>query len=309
MKYKGTFVLALGCLLSATAAYGQATRTWVSGTGSDANPCSRTAPCQTFSGAFSKTATGGEINAIDPGGFGTMNINKSITVDGTGPMASILASNTNGIIINGAGAVVNLRNLVINGAHTTIGNGIRIINAAAVNIDNVTIENFVGAGSDTNGRGISIETTTPDVRVNVTNSNIFNTGRFGIHMAPTAGNVILTVDGVRITNGFVGIQLRQLGHGVITNSLVTNNSSAAVTLELTSASSVITNSTLSNSAYGIFNGNGGSPTTRIMGNTITGNATAGLQINSGQVISSGGNIIRSNNPAGNETPSSTIASQ
>ena len=48
----------------------QATRTWVSGVGDDANPCSRTAPCKTWAGAISKTAAGGEINAIDPGGFG-----------------------------------------------------------------------------------------------------------------------------------------------------------------------------------------------------------------------------------------------
>ena len=44
-------------------ALGQATRTWVSGVGDDANPCSRTAPCKTFAGAISKTAAGGEIIA------------------------------------------------------------------------------------------------------------------------------------------------------------------------------------------------------------------------------------------------------
>ena len=79
------------------------TRTWVSGVGDDLNPCSRTAPCKTFAGAFTKTAAGGEINVIDPGGFGTINITKSITIDGYGPMSSILASNSNGIIVNGAG--------------------------------------------------------------------------------------------------------------------------------------------------------------------------------------------------------------
>ena len=48
--------------LPTTSAHAQATRTWVSGVGDDANPCSRTAPCKTFAGAISKTATGGEIN-------------------------------------------------------------------------------------------------------------------------------------------------------------------------------------------------------------------------------------------------------
>lgn len=48
-----------------TLAHAQATRTWVSGVGDDANPCSRTAPCKTFAGAISKTAAFGEINVLD----------------------------------------------------------------------------------------------------------------------------------------------------------------------------------------------------------------------------------------------------
>src|SRR4051794_35099722 len=106
-------------LVLPTTAFGQATRTWVSGVGDDANPCSRTAPCKTFAGAISKTAAGGEIDVIDPGGFGAVTITKGITLDGgTGSgWAAILASGTNGIIINaGAGDVVTLRNLSINGA-------------------------------------------------------------------------------------------------------------------------------------------------------------------------------------------------
>jgi hypothetical protein len=69
-------------LLYAAPAQAQATRTWVSGVGDDANPCSRTAPCKTFAGAISKTAPGGEIDALDPGGFGALTITKSITIDG-----------------------------------------------------------------------------------------------------------------------------------------------------------------------------------------------------------------------------------
>src|SRR6188474_2194313 len=94
----------------------QATRTWVSGVGDDVNPCSRTAPCKTFAGAISKTAAGGEINIIDPGGYGAVTITKSMTIDGGGSFASILSSMTNGVIINAPGAVVILRNLNINGA-------------------------------------------------------------------------------------------------------------------------------------------------------------------------------------------------
>src|SRR2546423_14193347 len=92
-------------------AHAQATRTWVSGGGDDVNPCSRTAPCKTFAGAISKTAAGGEINIVDPGGFGAVTITKSITIDGGGSFASVLAAGTNGINVSaGPSDVVVLRN-------------------------------------------------------------------------------------------------------------------------------------------------------------------------------------------------------
>src|SRR5438552_12500621 len=88
--------------LSSTEAQAQATRTWVSGVGDDVNPCSRTAPCKTWAGAISKTAAGGEIDALDPGGFGTVTITKSITLDGTtgSGFGSILASAVTGVFVN-----------------------------------------------------------------------------------------------------------------------------------------------------------------------------------------------------------------
>src|SRR6202049_4231120 len=82
------------------AAQAQASRPWVSGVGDDANPCSRTAPCKTFAGAISKTAAGGEIDALDPGGFGAVTITKAMTLDGGGgQVASVLVNGTNGIVV------------------------------------------------------------------------------------------------------------------------------------------------------------------------------------------------------------------
>src|SRR6266550_4525079 len=102
MKQRLAMAVTFGILVAATSsvAHGQATRTWVSGVGDDANPCSRTAPCKTFAGAISKTAAGGEINALDPGGYGAVTITKAITIDGGGTFASILSSLVNGIVIN-----------------------------------------------------------------------------------------------------------------------------------------------------------------------------------------------------------------
>src|SRR6266568_3695702 len=102
-KFRFTFnalAIAIFTFAFASMAQAQATRTWVSGVGDDANPCSRTAPCKTFAGAISKTAAGGEISVLDPGGFGAVTITKSITIDGDGTLAGILASLTNGIIVN-----------------------------------------------------------------------------------------------------------------------------------------------------------------------------------------------------------------
>src|SRR5215813_6945147 len=104
-------------LLGTTLMSAQASRTWVSGVGDDVNPCSRTAPCKTFAGAISKTADGGEIDALDPGGFGALTITKSITLDGGGgQVASVLVAGTNGIVVAApSNAVVILRNLRLDG--------------------------------------------------------------------------------------------------------------------------------------------------------------------------------------------------
>src|SRR5579875_1931088 len=108
----------LSFLLPSGPAQAQASRTWVSGVGDDANPCSRTAPCKTFAGAISKTTAGGEIDALDPGGFGTLTITKAITIDGGGgQVASVLAAGTPGMTINDSTTtdVVILRNLRFDG--------------------------------------------------------------------------------------------------------------------------------------------------------------------------------------------------
>jgi hypothetical protein len=302
------YFLAFLLMPFATGAYAQATRTWVSGVGDDVNPCSRTAPCKTFAGAISKTATGGEINVLDSGGFGAITITKSITIDGAGAHASILAVNVNGVIVNGPGITVNLRNLSINGANATTGNGIRILQAGAVNIDNVSLLNFGGTG--TNGRGITIETATSGVRVNVLNSSIANMENHGIHSVPTGGSVQLVVDNVRIANGGgAGIDLRENTAATISRSaLINHRNQAAVRLELTSANATISTSVLANNAAGITNtAAGGAPSVFLYGNTITRSTVSALQIQSGTMTSLGNNIIRGN--AGNEAPSSTIATQ
>jgi hypothetical protein len=166
-------------------AYAQATRTWVSGLGNDADPCSRTAPCKTFAGAISKTAAGGEINALDPGGFGAVTITKAITIDGGGgQVASVLAAGTNGIVINaGANDTVTLRNMRINGVKgTPTGglNGVQFQSGAALHIENCTIFGFTQ-----NGININLNSSAA-TRVFVTDTVVSNSaGGIGAHNAGT----------------------------------------------------------------------------------------------------------------------------
>ena len=304
----------LSCLVGAlfltlaTPAFGQATRTWVSGVGDDVNPCSRTAPCKTFAGAISKTATNGEINCLDSAGFGAVTINKSVTIDCHTEHGGVLALNTNGVLVNAAGITVTLRGLVINGAGGTTGNGVRIIQAGSVNIDDCIIENFAGAGPS-NGRGVSIETANANVRVTIQNSHFYNLNFVGIQSVPTGGNVILDIDNVQLSRGgSTHIDLRQLTQATINRTSATNSpAGAGLTLELTTANATVANSNFSDNLIGILNGNGGTPTTRLFNSVITGNSSAGLSIAAGQVLSAGNNIIRGN--SGNEAPSSNAGTQ
>src|SRR5687767_12339216 len=152
-------VLASGAatLMLAAPAQAQACRTWVSGVGNDADPCSRTAPCKTFAGAISKTAEGGEISVLDPGGYGTGNSGNSLPIDGgTGSgWASILASGTTGVIVNvttnPATAVVILRNITINGTRHAINcaagtNGISYLAGSRLIVEKCTIYGFATNG-------------------------------------------------------------------------------------------------------------------------------------------------------------------
>ncbi|BDI32630.1 outer membrane protein B [Capsulimonas corticalis] len=159
-------------LAFATTAHAQATRTWVSGVGDDVNPGSRTAPCKTIAGAISKTAAGGEIDALDPGGFGTITITKALTLDGgAGQVASILASGVSGITINaGPSDVVTIRNFRINGIVGTLSPGtigIRFLAGKQLIIENCNVFGFSGAGVDV--------TTTLPSQVVIKHSSFTNT--------------------------------------------------------------------------------------------------------------------------------------
>ncbi|MEO8433480.1 MAG: right-handed parallel beta-helix repeat-containing protein [Pyrinomonadaceae bacterium] len=293
------FVAAFGVMAQA-----QATRTWVSGVGDDLNPCSRTAPCKTFAGAISRTFINGEIDALDPGGFGTITITKSITLDGgTGSgWASILASGTNGVNINLTNVsgndpqkTVRLRNLSINGTGSSgaVGtrtgiNGVRIILATgSVFVENCLITDF-------SNRGITDERTTGG-KLFVSDTTVRNTTATGIAIAPASGATAIsaTLDNVRVENCLFGVAVGNGGKAMISNSVFSGNGTGVESEGPFGASQLTVNAcSINNNTTGILNG--GSTTIRLSNNDIALNGTA----ITGATNSFGNNRISGNTAVG-----------
>jgi hypothetical protein len=298
----------LAVLLQTAPAHAQAFRTFVSGVGDDANPCSRTAPCKTFAGAISKTQVNGEINCLDPGGFGALTITKSITVDCHEVFASILNAGTNGINVafdsfgaNDVRKTVRLRNINFNGVDTGI-NGIRItgggvITAGVVIIEDCLIDgNFAGAA-----RGIS------DERVGggelyVSNTTVRNTGQIGILVVPAGGGVAgqridAAFDNVRVQNSAQGVVIGNNVRAMINRSVFSGHTGAGILAggALAPIEVNVSNSVSSNNATGVQN-NGGTTTIRLSTNDISFNGMA----LSGATQSFGNNRMLGNTSFGND---------
>jgi Right handed beta helix region len=236
MHNKTKYLAVVGTTLALAAlsapAHAQATRTFVSGVGNDADPCSRTAPCKTFAGAISKTFINGEIDCLDPGGFGTLTITKSITIDCTGTLGSVLASGTNGFNINIAVnandpfRTVRLRGLTINGTGPsgTIGTrtglkGISITQAATVILEDLVISDFSQQGIN--------DARTAGGRLIIRNSVIRNNTGSGISAAGAAGNNT-SIDNVHSINNAFGVATANGNTVSIVRSVFSGNTNAGV---------------------------------------------------------------------------------
>jgi hypothetical protein len=291
--------------LAVQSASAQATRTWVSGTGNDADPCSRTAPCKTFAGAISKTATGGEISVLDPGGFGAVTITKSITIDGGGgQVASVLAAGTNGIAISAGAGTVTLRNLRINGilGAPVVGlNGIQFLSGAALHIENCTIFGFAQNGININLSSASVahvfvtdtvvshsaggiaakNTGAGNVFVSMQRTTLAQNSGFGLKADGTggAGAIISAVSdsliagngtGVLATGGAAGVAIEMTRSSIVNNvgAGAQSNGSAG------SANILLSNTLVSGNNPGLSSAGGGSLTT-YKNNNANGNFTDG----------------------------------
>jgi hypothetical protein len=293
------FAFAICFCAMTSAAQAQATRTWVSGVGDDANPCSRTAPCKTFPGAYSKTAVGGEIDVLDPGGFGTITIGHAITIDGGGGViASILASSTVGINVNaGANDEVTIRNIQINGISQSSFPGTNAINfnsGRTLNVEKCVIENF-------SGFGINFQ---PVVRsfLHVVNTVIENTGNNGIIISTTATTGGVNRADVRWTHvvdsNSNGIQIganSRVGLYSVTSSrngiasgtgdgILANGANTFVNID----DSLVMN----NATSGLHTQNGS--LMDVSNSSIYDNGTFGVQTDTGQIFSGLNNRVKGN---------------
>jgi hypothetical protein len=294
MKHRSvrTGLALMTCLLLGTSlAHAQATRTWVSGVGDDANPCSRTAPCKTFAGAISKTAAGGEISVLDPGGFGAVTITKSITINGDGTLAGILASLTNGVIVNaGANDVVTLRNISINGGGNGL-NGIRFLNGAMLIVDKVSISGFTGSGIDAD--------ISSNAALIVSDSSIRG-GATGIRADANALRLDTSINNVAFRGSVNGLDTQGASSFAnVSNSIFTKSNGIAVFAE--GGAINLENSEVSGNGIGLQPQLGAN--IRITNNGFYDNQT-GFACGTGGTLTSAGNNRKANNTGG-VTPACT----
>jgi len=303
-------IMAITLILS-SGAQAQATRTWVSGVGSDANPCSRTAPCKTFAGAIVKTAINGEINCLDPAGYGAVTITKSITIDCEDTQGSILNTGTTAVTINlGASdtvKTVRLRGLSINGSGTDGITGTRAIlvssaNTAAVKlfVDEVYIQNQVNEGIFFNGPGGDLV---------VRDSLITNCNGNGIRtlssLSGAAGIIHVSVNRTTAHLNGQGIRFEGNSFGVVSNSSASNNTLngfVVFPVSVGGAEMNIVDSTANNNRqFGVFSGGTGQVgVVRIFNLTAFHNTSLQLEVAAGgSILSNGKNHIGTpSDPAG-----------
>ena len=276
-------------------AQAQATRTWISGVGDDVNPCSRTAPCKTFAGAISKTAAGGEIDCLDPGGFGTVTITKAMTLDCTYANGSILASGTNGINVSaGANDIVVIRGLSINGSGTGL-DGIKFNSGAQLSVEHCFILGFTQ-----NAIEVALSTAAD---VYITNTYITNVNK-GVLATTTVPFVFMYLNNTYIFNtGTSGFEANAGIAATIINGAFTSTGNA---VNLTGASQVnVESSTLIDNGTA-FNASGSGSTIRVANNAIYNNATNFNIAVGGSIASAGNNRITA---GGATVPNTTITLQ
>jgi hypothetical protein len=210
---------AAGTAAAVSTASGSAQRTFVSaGSGNDANPCTRTAPCRNFAAAIAQTAAGGEVVALDSGGYGPVTIGSSISlIAPPGVYAGITAFSGNAITINaGSSDTVTLRGLTLTGLGGS--SGIQINSAGTVDIQQDTIKGFSAYGIDANP-------TTGSVTVHVEDTTVTHTGNDGIFLGTMTNGAVVKgmIVNSRFEEGFNGVEAWFQSQVAVQSSVAADN--------------------------------------------------------------------------------------
>jgi hypothetical protein len=223
--------LALAVTLPAVPANAQAPRTFVSAAGTDNPTCSFAAPCRHFQAAADATSAGGEVDALDPAGYGPINIDRPITIEGQGWSYIAPPASGNGITINAVSGKVTIRGVSLNGVGISgITRGILFNSGTSLNVQNCIIENF-------SGYGILFQPTAAS-KISVSNT-VASDNNFGIYIGPTGGATTIGVlDHVHIENsindGLTLIGTQQNIVATITESVIADNGGDGITATGTS---------------------------------------------------------------------------
>jgi hypothetical protein len=276
--------LALAVTLPAVSAQAQSPRTFVSAAGSDSNPCSFAAPCRHFQAAVNATSAGGEVDALDPAGYGPINIDRAITIEGQGWSYIAPPAGGNGITINAVSGNVAIHGVSLNGAGITGGtNGIVFNAGSSLTVTDCVLQNFVQNGTDVaTGDGILIMPASGTVNILIKDTTAVNNGYIGIYYIPTGSAAsTMAIDHIVAAGNQFGVALN-LGvatggsmRAAISNSVASANSQSGVyaytgpTIPLTVT---LNNVSVVNNADGI---DGLGNTNLLLGHSvITGNNTA-----------------------------------
>jgi hypothetical protein len=246
---KTAFLLALIITaLASMPAQAQPLRVFVSGHGSDSNPCTVTQPCRTFQVAYNAVAAGGEIDVLDPAGYGPLNINKSIRIEGHG-FAGITApagANSNAIYINaGITDSVTLRGLILAGNGAALG-GIYSQTVGTLVVKDCEVRDFTGTAIFVTGSGTNA----------LVSDTLAANSQYGVYVWPWGSGAQVTLSRVEAHNNQIGIgaQGGSITSGsvfmTIKDSTISNNTNKGVAAE-GGAVIYVASSSISNSNVGL----------------------------------------------------------
>jgi hypothetical protein len=294
--------------LAATPALAQ--RVFVAAQGSDANPCTFAMPCRTFQHAHNVVAAGGEIDVLDPAGYGALTINKPISIQGHGFAGiSVSAGNTGITVTAGMNDAISLNGLLVEGSG--VGNFGFIVNSGkSLVIENCVVRNFAVHGL------LFLSSAPVSQSLSVSGSYFAENATTGILVQQTSnGAASVTVARTAFYGGGTGMDINGApGSGVVnaavTDSVAANMTGTGFLVRSTSGHSVanlaLTRVSVSGNATGI-DALGTNATLRIGQSTVTANAFGYQAVSGGVVFSYGDNYIDGN--TGNSGTLSSAATQ